>query len=380
MKKGCIKTTNSRPSLKIALLWCSFFGMMASSCASDQSLHRSGQSEINKRTVLYSFTFVIHGDGEYLYHDTDGNEYRADEQILYKAKMVGLKNLNAEVFIFHQKSKEHFAFIFPRHDGEFLYYRNGQLITTEKYWRSQEGIYLHSEAERYRRFRVSGRNVQMNMFLYFGHEIPESETAGYDASTPGHVISVRDLSHGLQTFTADSSLFDIIILSTCFGGTPYTIGMLGSSARFIVASPDNLHLSYFVTDELERLDMTIHNGDLHAIAKIIAEQSFRSLTESIQTSVTVAVYDTDKTNKYIQSMFMFYDSLFVAEKKRINNTAVSVDNCDCAEISDFVFPEKENGVDVWYRPSAFGRLPKKLHHSGWECLRALNVRHIPAKE
>ena len=70
---------------------------------------------------------------------------------------------------------------------------------------------------------------------------------------------------GLKGFTADSARFDLMILSTCFGGTPYTIGALGPFARYIIASPDNLHLSYFDFHSLERLDLNLGQGNVPAL-------------------------------------------------------------------------------------------------------------------
>ena len=99
--------------------------------------------------------------------------------------------------------------------------------------------------ELYRRFHAESQRAIVKIFLYSGHEIPEFGGAGYDASVPDRTFTVRDLQSGLQGFTGSSAKFDLLVLSTCFGGTPYTIGALGPYARYIIASPDNLHLSYF---------------------------------------------------------------------------------------------------------------------------------------
>jgi hypothetical protein len=133
------------------------------------------------------------------------------------------------------------------------------------------------------------------MFLYFGHEIPEFDSAGYDASYPDRTFTVRDLASGIEGFTSDFTKFDLLVLSTCYGGTPYTIGTLGSYARTIIASPDNLHLSYFDLNSLKSLDLGLQDGDIPAFANRFAHQSFDRLTGDIQTTVTVAVYDVDST-------------------------------------------------------------------------------------
>jgi hypothetical protein len=61
------------------------------------------QSALQQETVLplrYSIVFIIHGDGNYLYHDTRGNEHKADEDAFVKATKVAMQNPLAEVFIF----------------------------------------------------------------------------------------------------------------------------------------------------------------------------------------------------------------------------------------------------------------------------------------
>ena len=95
-------------------------------------------------SVHYSILFIIHGDNNYLYHDTAGKEYVADEEVLASAKKIAGKNPLAEVFIFHQKPRSHFLFFFPLRDGEFYYYRNGRLLSNELYWRDQEQSNLES--------------------------------------------------------------------------------------------------------------------------------------------------------------------------------------------------------------------------------------------
>jgi len=69
---------------------------------------KSLRVENDTLAVRYSILFIIHGDGNYLYHDTSGNEHIADEEVLASAKIVAEKNPSAEVFIFHQKPRSHF--------------------------------------------------------------------------------------------------------------------------------------------------------------------------------------------------------------------------------------------------------------------------------
>ncbi len=342
--------------------------MLLSSCSTGLPVQRESQIvEKDTLEVQYSIIFVIHGDGEYLYHDTKGNKYNADEETLAGAKRVAEENPQAEVFIFHQKPTSHFLFFFPLRDGEFYYYRNGRLIANELYWRDQEQSNFDLEVELYRRFRINNQREIISMFLYFGHEIPEFSIAGYDASYPDRTFTIDNLASGLKDFTNDSTRFDLMVLSTCYGGTPYTIGTLGSYARTIIASPDNLHLSYFDLNFLESLDLSLQDGDVPAFADRFARQSFDRLTRDIQTTVSVAVYEVDSAQEYLHSVYTTYENTLNTLNEKKKSFLSSIEHCDCAEIPAYVLPNMSNGVNVFYRPALFGRTKNKQNHSGWEC-------------
>jgi hypothetical protein len=317
--------------------------------------------------VKFSIVFIIHGDNDYLYHDTSGNKYYADEETLSEAKRIAEKNPNAEVFIFHQKPTSYFLFFFPLRDGEFYYYRNGQLKVKESYWRDQELSNLDTEVEFYNRFRVLGKPDRVNMFLYFGHEIPEFGGAGYDASYPDRTFTVQDLANGMQGFTNNSTKFDLLVLSTCYGGTPYTISMLGAYARTIIASPDNLHLSYFDLNSLERLEVSLRDGNVPAFANRFAHQSFDRLTQEIQTTVSVTVYDVDSVQEYLHSVYNTYENTLNILNEKTKAILTTKERCDCAEIPSYLLPTMNRGVNVLFRPALFGRSKNKQNHSGWEC-------------
>ena len=285
------------------------FIALLSSCSADLSVqHETQLTDERLLPVQYSMVFIIHGDGDYVYHDTTGNEYIADEVTLKKAKSIAMQNPHAEVFIFHQKPKQHFLFLFPLKDGEFYYYRNGQLIVNESYWRDQEQSYFENEFEYYRRFRGNNKNEMVNMFFYFGHEIPELGGIGYDASYPERAFTIHNLANVMKDLTEVSSIFDITVLSTCYGGTPYTIGTLGAYSKFIIASPENLHLSYFDLTLLERLELSLDYDDVQTFTKRFAQQAFERLTGEIQTAVSIVVYDVDQVKNYYQSVFTNYNN------------------------------------------------------------------------
>ncbi|MFN0157605.1 MAG: hypothetical protein ACKVRP_05975 [Bacteroidota bacterium] len=341
------------------------------SCSADISLLRDAQrTEESMPATPYSLVFVIHGDGDYLYHDTSGTQYEADVEALAEARNIAHRNLHAEVFIFHQRPRKHFMLFFPLHDGEFYYYRNGRLIANELYWRDQDKPHFDPEVELYRLFSSDKQRVETSMFLYFGHAIPEFSGSGYDASFPDRTFTVHDLEAGLQSFARDSARFDLMVLATCFGGTPYTIGALGSFARYIIASPDNLHLSYFDLTSLERLDLRLRNTDVSVLAKRFAHQAFERLTRDVQTAVSVAVYDADRVQDYVRSVHPIYDHT-LSTLTRDSMTAIN--RCDCADLPEYVQSTMNSGMmKIFYRPARFGRSKHKQSHSGWECWQDAN--------
>ena len=349
---------------KVAGVWCVLVSGLLSSC--NPGLVQIDQhQETGAAGTRYSMVFIIHGDGNYGYHDTAGNEYRADEVALASARKVAGQNPHAEVFIYHQRPRRLFLFLFPLNSGEFYFYQNGQLAVHESYRRDEEQQHFEPELELYRRFVASDLTRNGTMFLYYGHELPEFGGRGYDASTPDRTFTVQDLAAGLQGFTSLARTFDLLVLSTCFGGTPHTIGALSSFARTIVASPGNLHLSYFDMHPLERLDLSLQDGDVPAFAKSFARLTFDRLTRNVRTAVSVAVYDTDRVQEFIDSVGNVYDRTLAAPKGEASR--VPAERCDCADLPQYALSTMSRGVDVLFRPARFGRSAQKQEHSGWEC-------------
>jgi len=352
----------------IVSLVLSVLVMFLSSCSSDLPVQReTRQAAESVLTTQYSIVFVIHGDGDYLFHDNIGNEHEADEEAVASAIMVAKQNPHAEVFIFHQRPSRHFLFFFPLRDGEFYYYRNGKLISNELYWRDQKQSDLEPEAAIYHRFSVENRRKMIRVFIYCGHEIPEFDGAGYDASYPDRKFTINNFVNGLKGFKPDSVKFDLMILSTCYGGTPYTIGALGSISHFIIASPDNLHLSYFDLRSLERLDLSLGKGDLQAFAKKFAELSFERLIKNVQTAVSVAVYNADRIQKFLHSVRKVYDNTLNNLKGQKQAVLATMEHCDCADLPAYSLPNMNEGVEIFYRQARFGKSNRKQIHSGWEC-------------
>ena len=363
------KSVTQPYSMFFGYIGCVVLLLFLFSCSSVPLIQRVAPlGEESALPPSYSIVFIIHGDGVYLYHDTHGHVHRADEETLVGAIRVAVRNPQAEVFVFHQRRRRHTLLFFPRRDGRFHYYRHGRLLAKESYWRDQGQSRFDAEVEIYNRFHAEERPEMVRLFLYFGHEIPEFGGEGYDASYKKQTFTVEDLVDGLKRITGESNKFNLIVLSTCFNGTPHTIAALAPYARTIVASPDNLHLSYFDLQPFERLDVGLRDGDMATFAKNFAHKSFDQLTKDIQTAITVAVYDVDQVQEYLLAVASVDEHTLTTLKGQKPGSA---EHCDCAEDSAYVLPVMSDGVDVFYRPPRFGRSKHKLNHSGWECWRLL---------
>lgn len=337
--------------------------MFLSSCSSGPPVQRDTRPSPN------SFVFVIHGDGDYLYHDPGGLERRADEKALSDAILVAERNADAEVFIFHQRPARRFMFLIPLQSGDFYYYRGGVRIAHESYQRGQERTGLAPEVRMFRQFHPGGQDGQLSVFVYFGHAIPEVGGTGYDASYPGREFTVRALSEGLQGFASDSSRFDLVVLSTCFGGTPFTIDAVGKYARYIIASPENLHLSHFDVQSMERVEIGKRGGDIGRFAKRFARDAFDRLAQDVYTEVSVVVYDVDRVQEFVRSVRGEYEETVRALQDGSEGPIGKGEYCDCADLPGFGRAMAAEGVNVFYRPARFGRSRTTQTHSGWQCLK-----------
>jgi hypothetical protein len=203
----------------------------------------------------------------------------------------------------------------------------------------------------------------VRLFFYFGHELPELNIEGYDASYPERRVTVGDLAQGLSTFTGPSGKIDLVVLGTCFGGTPHTIDALAPYARTIVASPEDLHLSYFDLEPLATLDIGPGDHDVAAFADRFARNAFERLTSEVQTAASVVVYDVNATSAFRASVAGAYDRTLTLA----NGMPASANHCDCADDSTYTQSGMSSGLTVLYRAPRFGRMKNDPHHSGWEC-------------
>jgi hypothetical protein len=343
---------------------CVALAVFLASCSTTPPAH--DERQLVESPLRYSLVFIIHGDGDYLYHDAFGNALRADEEVLSKAQAIAQRNPNSEVIIFHEIERRHVLFLIPRRDGRAYYYRHGRLLAQKSYWRDQGEARFDPEVRLYQQLVGAQSSPPLRLFFYFGHELPEFNGAGYDASYAKRRVTIDDLAAGISEMAGESTKIDLLALATCFGGTPYTIGALAPHARYIIASPDNLHLSYFDLEPLASLDVGSDAGEVAAFADRFARNAFEQLTREVQTVVSVVVYDVNNVSGFIDSVAGVYDRTLTAAK---GTSSVSVEHCDCADDSTYALPGMDKGLTVLYRAPRFGRMKKEQHHSGWECWR-----------
>ncbi len=366
----CRPTGSTRITPTLAGVCCAVLIGLVSACSVETPVRRDADRTVSlEQGLSATIIFVIHGDGGYQYRDASGVTMAADEAALERATKVAERSPNAEVFIFHQKPRRLALFIFPLSDGECRVYRNGRLVLREAYDRAEGAYRFAAETALYEQHATGRSQSQLSVFVYSGHEIPEVGGAGYDASVPERTFTVRDLVAAMSVMSPSSGRFDLVVLATCFGGTPRTIGLCSTVARTIVASPDNLHLSSFDMRSLEGLDPTAWNGVAASLARNFAHAAFVRLSNEVQTAVSVAVYDVDRVRPYLQSI---EDVTKGSSEERsegpLNGSIRPSEHCDCADIPAFVRPGMRDGVEVFFRPARFGRMSHLQGHSGWECL------------
>lgn len=301
----------------------------------------------------YSLVYIIHADSDYLYHK-NGKAYQADREALKEAFDIALNAESGEVFIFHQKPERNAFLFFPKKDRRFYHYRNGELVQQINYSPKTGGI--DAELELVNK-HISSGSQRMGLF-YFGHEIPASELTAYHQSRTDQVFNIDVLTKNLELLPTK---LDILALSTCNNGTPKVAQKLVSQSDILVASPQNLHLSYLNTNSILLLEKNPSISSL-ALADSIAKNSFQELRSFVETEITVSVYDLDHVSGYVNELVSFYPDI----NRFPTTTSPNGDNLDCRDLlaSSQI---KTSGVISYYNPAMFGRKSAKTSHSGWGC-------------
>lgn len=313
-----------------------------SSCSSNT--YYNINKSFSPDSLSHSLIFYIHGDSDYLYYNDKNEAVYADKKSVEKAMNVAKQLTNSEVFIFYQKRKEYFLFFFPEDDKELYYFRKGKLIARYSTEASETSL-LDDEIQFVDKYSVSNKAPNLpTIFLYFGHQIPEKNETGYFVSHPQIAFGIDTLSNKLDQLRSELGIknFDISILSTCVGGTPYVAEKFSSLTKYLIASPEDLHLSYMDIDYLKELN-SMSDIDIEKFSKSFSLNSFNMLKEKTTTIISIVDYNMGKLRK----------------------TLSHIKNLTCKESLNLL--RDHDGVTIYYRPPKFGKHKNELHHTGWNC-------------
>ncbi len=303
--------------------------------------------------------YIIHGDADYLFHDTSGTAHYADNEILSQALDAAESLENSEVFIFHQGPASKFLF-FPQDDSHFYYFSNGKRIKEDSYTRDQSDSDLTKEISLYNQYRDKDKTGSRRFLLYYGHEIPVKggDINPYNETHPEINFNRELFSKSVKLFAGENK-FDLIVLSTCNNGTPEMVSLLSPYTKYLIASPENLHLSQMNSASLKLLNNNSY--DPYSFAYSFAQNAFDQLKQNTLTVITISLYDIDKTGPYVRTILKINNGYSGSQPEQ------AISNCDCNSIKSYLEPDMENGVTVFYNPPEFGKNKNKKSHSGWGC-------------
>lgn len=331
-------------------------------CQTSRKLTNSQEPAASSDVQLnYKLVYVIHGDANYLYHDEDGHSLQADEQKVKEAITVARQARHGEVFIFHQRPEKKILWLFPQKDRLFLHYRSGELIHKKNYSPESSTQAFTAEKRLYHQYEKA--DSTRVFFLFFGHEIPPSNSGiTYYQSRPKAQFDTERFARGVQGFLKGSNRFDLTMLSTCDNGTPRMVSNLQTVTRYLLASPQNLHLSHIDTQPLLKLE-TSPRIPASKLADSLAQHTYDRLSGFIQTAVTLSVYDMQIVGDYVGRLSESYQDY----RRRNSNLNAEGENTDCTNLSFWDGPIPDKGVGVFYKAPNFGHSAGKESHTGWGC-------------
>ena len=331
-------------------------------CSTHKSVS-SAEADRSGSKTDYRVIYYIHGDLDYLYHDREGTAKQADREALNRAIKTAEVADSGEVFIFHHNSQRKFLGLFPRRSNRLYHYINGELINEVKYRPGEKDeAFLTTERSLFSSHKMrESEKDKRNIFLFFGHEIPSGSNQIYHSSFPKISVSTASFSDGLMHFNTSGEKFDLTVLSTCSNGSPEMAEKLSSVTNVLLASPQNLHLSHIRPEKLSILES---NPGVTAaeIAEAIAEDTYRELSSSVQTVITLSIYRLEDIQAYLNEL-----TNLITEYTETQQPNVYRDNTDCADLGLLDDGEFNNGIKTYFRPPAFGRESGRSTHSGWGC-------------
>lgn len=346
------------------LIWPALIvGSVLSGCSHTSELFKVDPAD-ETENIDYSVIYYIHADSGYLYHDAGGKPVQGNKEVLADALQVAGKAESGEVFIFYQRPGKKILGLFPRRTSRLYHYAKGELTSQVNYRHSDRNEdFLTTEARLFDAYRIGTREEnQRSYFLFFGHEIPDTEGKKYHQTLPGISVNTRSFSAGIQKFLpTDNQRFNLVVLSSCNNGTPVMAEHLMPFSDVLLASPQNLHLSHIDSEPLGLLEINPGITSVQ-LAHSMAEQTYRLLESEIHTTITLTVYDLATVLKYkneLHAFTMAYEAL--GSKQHFS------DNVDCSQTALFDVDRFGKGLKTWYRPAKFGRKSLTSTYSGWGC-------------
>jgi hypothetical protein len=169
-------------------------------------------------------------------------------------------------------------------------------ILEESYSRKDVASY-EAEAELIKKFSRSSHRDSKNILLYYGHEIPKREKTGYNSSLPERKFGINIFTEGVRQLINSLSpvemKFDLLVLSTCRNGSYRTVKQLSPFTNYLIASPEDIHLSYLSSESLIKIG-EVDFLDVNKFAKDFAEFAFNEMSKITSTEISVSVYDINK--------------------------------------------------------------------------------------
>lgn len=339
-----------RLSLRLAALPAAVAAGYLAACAPSRPPVRDDIAPPDSGLVPLRAIHLVHGDGEYAWHDSAGARHHADRDALREAREAAAKAAG-ESFVFHLEAR---APLFGRRsDGFWFHYRDGILIGRGTYAAYPGDSALAAEA-RVLRARGGMRPAERVVLAWFSHEIEGTEALSRRALFDGPSLA-GGLSR-LQPRADSSKPYALVVVSSCYGGNPETLRALAPLAERVVASPAYLHLSYLDVSAFGEPWAAHSAADAAArLADTVAARSFARLSRLTRTEVTVATYDTERIVPFLP-----------AEKTTSPRTG-TVAWTDCAGRKDFDPESAAQGVKLLYRPPEFGANKGREARSAWQC-------------
>lgn len=338
-------------------------GLIFLGCSHTSELTGDNLQE-NEKDVDYSLIYYIHSDSDYLYHTPEGEPIQENSKVLNTVSSIAEEAISGEVFIYYQRPETKFLGLFPLKKSRLYHYKKGQLVNRIKYRHAdKKEFFLSTEAKLLKEIRTQNRtDDHQTYFFYFGHEIPPESGKGYHHTLPDIEVNAASFATGIQNFLySDEDHFNLVVLSTCNNGTANMAELLLPFTDAMLASPQNLHLSHFDTDAITQLEKVPDPSPIK-LARIMADQTYQRLQETIQTTITLALYNLEEVKPYIDTL-----TSLTSANQTSDRSKQFEDNVDCAEIYSFGSEIYRQGVETWYKPARFGRQSGRSTHSGWGC-------------